>query len=567
MRFKNKSKGHTGQPVENLREMVRCAAQKHGNKTLYAYKEGRETALYSYTRLWDEMNAIGAALEKRSLSDCGVAVTGALRPRWMASFLAVVNGGGYAVPLDAEITPHETRNFLERSEARAVFYTASQNSKIASIAPKMESVELFVPIDPEGDFRFSDRVVTIDELIAEGQALLDAGDRSYIERDIDTEKICFLLFTSGTTGTSKGVMLSQRNFTADINASVEAMPLEDGITSFSVLPPHHSYELTCELLAGISAGAETFINDSLKNLKRNLLVYKPRGMVLVPVIIETLYKRIWAEAKKSGQDKKLRFAVRLSNALLFFGIDRREKLFQPVLAAMGGRMEMIISGGAPLSPQLVRDLYAFGITVYEGYGITECSPLVSVNTPENIRLRSVGRPVGCCEVKISEENREGKVGEILVKGDNVMLGYYKDPQATREAFTPDGWFKTGDVGYLDRDGFLYITGREKNIIIMGNGKNVYPEELEEHLGKVELIEECVVLEREKDSTPVIIALVVPNEELTEGMSDREIYDAVKAEVEKVNQHLPSYKYIYDVEIRREKFERNTSRKIIRHKLK
>jgi len=566
MRFVYKFKGKKVKPVDDLRHLVRSAAEQFGDKTLYVYKNGRETARYSYNTLNDEMNCIGTALAKLSLLGCGAAVTGNTHPRWITSYLAVVNGGGYIVPLDSEVTAEQTRNFIERSKSKVIFYTASQNEKMAEIAPFLDDVKLFIPINPEGDFRFSDKVITIDEFIEAGREQLEAGNTEYLDCELDIDKMCAILFTSGTTGTSKGVMLSQRNLTAAVNAAVQTMPFDDTITSLSVLPLHHSYELTCEHLSCICLGSEMFINDSLKNLKRNISSYKPDGLVLVPVFIETLYKRIWDEARKNGREKKLKAGIKLSNALLFFGIDLRNKFFGEITAAFGGNMHTIISGGAPLSPDIIKNFYSLGITIFEGFGITECAPLVSVNSPQYMKLRSVGRPVQCCEVKIGED-REGNVGEILVKGDNVMLGYYEDPEATREAFTPDGWFNTGDMGYLDKDGFIYITGRKKNIIIMGNGKNIYPEELEEYLYKIDLIEECVVVERQNEGNPVLVALVVPDEERTEGMADEEIYNKIKEEVDYVNSLLPSYKFIYDIELRHEKFERNTSRKIMRHKVR
>jgi len=568
MKFILKATGKKGHIISDLRHLVYSAAELYGEKAFYTYKDNQETLHYSYARMWDEMNCAGTALAKLNLMGHGVAVTGNAHPHYVTAYLATVNGGGYIVPLDSEISAEQTINFIERGDVDTVFFTSSQNSKIAQIAPQLKNVKLFVSINPDEDFRFSDKVMTMDELIALGREEINTGNMQYRAHEIDMQKMCAILFTSGTTGTSKGVMLSQHNLTAAINAAVQTMPFEDDVRSLSILPLHHAYEMVCEHLSAMVVGAEICINDNIKNIKRNLIIFKPNGLEVVPLFIETMYKRIWDEARKKGMDKKLKFALKLSNALLRVRIDIREKLFKEVTAAFGGELKMMISGGAPLDPELIINFYALGIVILEGYGITECAPLVSVNLPEKIKPHSVGHPVMGCTVKIDTESddADGNTGEILVKGENVMLGYFKDPEATREAFTPDGWFKTGDFGYIDKQGYIYITGRKKNIIITSNGKNVYPEELEEYIDKIELVEECVVLERKKSGAQVIAAVVVPNEELTEGMTEEEIKQKIKAEIDLINSGLPPHKFIYDVEIRHDKFERNSTQKILRYRV-
>lgn len=568
MKFIYKAKGVKGHHIDDLRHLVRSGAELYGEKALYNYKENQETLRYSYARMWDEMNCAGTALAKLNLMGHGVAVTGNAHPHYVTAYLAAVNGGGYIVPLDSEISAEQTINFIERGDVETLFYTASQNSKIAQIAPQLKNVKLFVSINPDEDFRFSDKVMTMDELIALGREEINSGNTQYTVHEIDMQKMCAILFTSGTTGTSKGVMLSQHNLTAAVNAAVQTMPFEEEVRSLSILPLHHAYEMTCEHLSAMVIGAEICINDNIKNIKRNLMIFKPTGLEVVPLFIETMYKRIWDEARKKGMDKKLKFALKLSNALLRARIDIREKLFKEVTAAFGGELKMMISGGAPLDPELIINFYALGIVILEGYGITECAPLVSVNLPEKIKPHSVGHPVMGCSVKIDTqaEDADGNIGEILVKGENVMLGYFKNPEATKDAFTPDGWFKTGDFGYIDKHGYIFITGRKKNIIITSNGKNVYPEELEEHIDKIELVEECVVVERKKDGVPIIAAIIVPNEELTEGMIEEEITQKIKAEIDLINSGLPPHKFIYDIEIRHEKFERNSTQKILRHRV-
>ena len=385
----------------------------------------------------------------------------------------------------------------------------------------------------------------------------------------DMDKMCAIIFTSGTTGTSKGVMLSQRNLvtaTLDSNAIIDCH--EDDMF-VSVLPIHHTYEFTCSQLALPNAGAATMINDSIKNTLRNFSKYKPTALVLVPLYVETIYKRIWSEIDKKGMRKKVRAAMALSDGLLKVGIDVRRKLFKDVHAALGGRLKYIVCGGAPLRPELVKDFDSFGINICEGYGITECSPLVSCNPMGWKKYHSTGLKVNSVEVRIDKVHEDDETGEIVVKGDNVMLGYYKNPKATVEVFTEDGWFKTGDIGYIDEDNFIFITGRKKNVIILSNGKNVFPEELEEYITADSRVAEAVVVGRknEEGDETSIAALIYPDYAQFEGKTPEEIKAVFDEMIVEVNKKLPAFKHIHEVEIRETEFEKNTSRKILRYKVK
>lgn len=569
MRMKNNLKGAVPvRPVENLRHIVYRNDEEYGDKTLYWYKEDKEDFHeYSYHRMRVEVDAIGAAFAELGVMDVGIAITGDVHPRFFATYYAATTGGGYAVPIDRDIHPDQTVNFIIRAEAKAVVYTRNQNKKIAEIADLLPDVKYFIPIQPEENFRFSDKVKTIDEIIELGRESLEKGNRSFVDHKIDMSKMSALLFTSGTTGTAKGVMLSHKNLTAAANASVLSMSYDMNNTFVSILPPHHSYEITCGEMAIQMLGAEILINDSLKHIMKNFAWYKPNALMLVPLIVETMHKKIWDEVKKRKMEKKLKFAMGLSNFLLFFGIDMRQKLFAQVTGAFGGNLKSIVCGGAPLSPQIIKDFYAFGITVLEGYGITECAPLVAVNSPGKVRFHSVGQPVKGCRVRIDKQDESDETGEICVKGDNVMMGYFKDPAATKEAFTEDGWFKTGDIGYIDKDGYIFITGRKKNVIILSNGKNVFPEELEEHIAPVPEILEAVVTVRETNGEPVLTAICVPNPDLVTETDDERVYAIMKSKIDEINKTLPSYKKMLRVEVRREPFERNTAKKIMRYKIK
>ena len=328
------------------------------------------------------------------------------------------------------------------------------------------------------------------------------------------------------------------------------------------------------MLASLAYGIEICINDTLRHLMRNFAAYKPTGLVLVPLFVNTMHKRIWDEAKKKGKDKLLRRMMKISNGLRKIGIDLRRKLFGSVLGAFGGRLEKIICGGTPLNPEMVQNFEAFGVQICEGYGITECSPLIAVTPYFAPKKASVGPAVPCCEARIAPMGQTSPTGyeegEIQVKGDNVMLGYYNNPEQNASAFTEDGWYRTGDVGYMDEDGYIFITGRLKSVIVLENGKNVFPEEIEEYLEGIEEIAESVVVGR-KDTdgeTVLLTAVVYPNKDIfPEGTDEKVVHDAIWAKLAELNKSLPSFKKLKGLEIRATEFEKTTSRKIKRHLVK
>ncbi len=435
-----------------------------------------------------------------------VAVIGESCPEYMTAYIAAVSGGGVIVPLDRDLGHAEIARFADLSGAEAVFYTEQFNDVLPSLAEQMPQVRYFIPIAPaegsdttDGSSSAGDAVILpYSELLALGDKAMEEGDRSFLDYDCtaDMSQMSALLFTSGTTGTSKGVMLSHANLVASVNAASRGTIFGPDNTFVDLLPMHHSYEVTCGHLGAANLGGTVYINDSLKNTLRSITTFKPDSLIVVPLYVETMHKRIWAEIARKGMTRRVRALMKASSAMHRAGIDIRRKLFKQILDGLGGNLRYIICGGAPLSPELVRDFDAFGIEICEGYGITECSPLIAVNRHGKVRLRSVGQPVDNCEVRIADPSADG-TGEIEARGRNVMLGYFGNEEATAEVFTEDGWFRTGDVGCMDADGYIYITGRKKNIIILSNGKNIFPEEIEEHLYTSPLIGECVVIGRKK----------------------------------------------------------------------
>jgi len=554
--------------INDLRHLVYSSAEEFGDKALYIYKEDKGEKTFTYNDRLTYMNRLGTAFAEIGLLGKNVAVIGETHPYYAVTYLTVVNGNGIIIPLDKEITEDEIINFINISEASAIAYTESFNKKLIKFAEKVPNVQYFIPFYPATEDLTNPKVKPIGDLFEMGKISLEHGNRKYLDIELDMKKMCSLLFTSGTTGTSKGVMLSQHNLTSNTNDACKATPYDYTSTFVSVLPIHHSYEMLCSHLATTNLGTTTFINDSLKNVAKNIASFKPNSLVLVPLFAETMHKKIWSEIDKKGMRTKVELAMKLCEGLLTMGIDLRKKLFGQITDAFGGNLTSIICGGAPVSPQIIKDFYLFGIIILEGYGITECSPLVAVNGINKNRMKSVGPIVEQCEVKIDKKPDE-ITGEICVKGENVTSGYYKNEAATIDAFTDDGWFRTGDIGYVDEDGFLYITGRKKNIIILSNGKNIYPEEIEEYLSRCPLIKESIIVGRSNENNDIVITAIIhpdyENEALA-GKSPEEIYDIIKSEVNEINKKLPVFKQVREIEIREIEFEKTTSKKIKRYKI-
>lgn len=556
-------------PFNNLRELVKSAAEIMPDKTYLKYKgkEKGEITEVTYLDFDKYIDRLGTAFYSMGLKGKHIAVIGETSKEWIATYLATVNGGSVIVPLDKELTEAEIGKFLELAEVSAVVYSERFSDYFEKLAEN-SNISYFIKMgDSEDEPRKDDKFFTTSELVAKGKRLLREDYTDYLDNEIDVEADAVIIFTSGTTGTAKGVVLSQRNVVSSVRSSARMLDFTENDTVMSVLPVHHTYEMTCGILTPILVGATVAINDSMKYLTKNLQTFKPTAMILVPLFVTTVYKRIWDTATKNNQTKKLKRGIAVSNLLRHVNIDLRSAFFGQVNAAFGGRLKRIVCGGAALSPDYVKGFEELGINLVQGYGITECSPLVSVCPFHWKKYASVGLPVHDVEVKIDKLSPEDTEGEIIVRGPNVMKGYYKAPELTAEAIDEDGWFATGDVGYIDEDGFIYITGRKKNIIILDNGKNVFPEELEEHIYKIDLVAECVVVGKPNSSgETVITAQIYPDFDKAKemGMDDiSDIKDAVKKEIQELNKTLPIFKQIRGIEIRKTEFEKTTTKKIKR----
>ena len=571
MRTYNNLKAAPPKKFVDIRDLFRTSAAAYGDKSRYIYRVKGQIKDYSYNELWRDIQRFSTYLMNSSLNGKRIAIVGETHPLWVASFISVICSGGVAVPLDKELDVDQMIDFMRIADCSAVIYTECFNKVFTSRIDDLPFIKRFIPISPETEDMDTPHTRSMAKCLANGAARLDDGDTTFEDFAIPMDDMCALLFTSGTTGTSKGVMLSHRNLYTCANACCQATRYDSKDTTLSILPIHHTFELTTMHIAASNLGVTSYINESIRYATRNFKEVKPTFLVLVPLFLETVHKRIWDTIRKKGIEKKVRTAMKVSDAMLRTGVDMRDKLFSEITEVFGGRLKSIIVGGAPLDPEIVKDFYSFGITVLQGYGITECSPLVSVNVPGKVEFASVGQVVNDCRVKIEQMDgcAEGE-GEILVKGGNVMMGYYENPEATAEVFTRDGWFRTGDIGRLDKKGYVTITGRKKNVIIASNGKNVFPEELEERLSKIEIIKESVVLSRtDKETGDIIItALIYPDPEIVgEKFDHDEVSAKIKAGITAINKTLPSYKHINKFEVRDEEFEKTPSKKIKRFLLK
>lgn len=551
--------------IKTLKDQVRVY-ESHGNKVAFDYFGANgEVYSMSYLEYAKHIRALSAGLAEIGKSDARIAIIGETSPFWHIAYHAIICGGGVAIPLDKELAISEIENFLVRSSADAIIFSNSFEKKFCDMAKAHPEIT-FIPMHDctEEGLPYS---ASMDDIIADGR-----GKPSAFKEDPDINRMSVMLFTSGTTGTSKCVMLSENNICAAVNAACDSVFFFPDDVLLSVLPVHHTYELCCTI-AGMNYGMRVAINDSLRHVLRNINRFKPTALVLVPLFVNTMEKRIWDELKKKKLDGVMKNLMTASNAARKVGIDARHMLFAAVLKSFGGRLRKIICGGAPLNQDVANTFRALGIEIWEGYGITECAPLVAVDVYFKPKPGSVGRPVDCCQVKIDGEmaNENGHViGEILVKGSNVMLGYYGDKEATNAVFTKDGYFRTGDVGYVDEDGYLYITGREKSVIVLENGKNVFPEEIEEYLEPLDMISECVVVGRKAEDSDTIIltAIVYPDATaFPEGTTKEDMHAAIKKKIDTINRSLVSYKHIRELELRDTEFEKTTTRKIRRNLVK
>ncbi|NMB98177.1 MAG: AMP-binding protein [Clostridiaceae bacterium] len=555
--------------VKDLKDMVVSSIEIYKDKPAFWVKQKGKHGYQpiSYNQLRTDMNALGTALIDIGLKGKRIAIIGENRYEWAVSYLAIVTGTGIVVPIDKELPQNEITSLIKRAEVDAIIFSGNNYSVISEIAKDNDNNIVYINMD---GLETEDNILAYKDLISKGKELVDKGDTRFINAEINAEEMSILLFTSATTDKSKAVMLSHKNICTNLMAMTSMVYIDPSDIFFSVLPLHHTYECTCGFLCPIYRGSSIAYCEGLRHIQKNLQESKATVMLAVPLIFETMYKRIWDQVKKNGLDKKLKIGIKISNLLKKLNIDVTRKLFASLHDNFGGNIRLFISGAAGINPAISKGYRDLGIFFLQGYGLTECSPIVALNSDKYFKDDAAGYPMPSVEVKINQPNENG-IGEIIVKGENVMLGYYGDSEATDEVLK-DGWFYTGDLGFIDEDGFVHITGRKKYVIVTKNGKNIYPEEIETLLNESPYIKESMIYGKKdpKDNDVVISAAIVPdfdkiqNDHEGKLLTKDEIYKLIHNEIKQVNKKLVTYKYIRNFNIRENEFAKTTTKKIKRY---
>jgi long-chain acyl-CoA synthetase len=552
--------------IRDLKDLIYSSVELFGNRSAFLVKDNpkAEYRPVSYIQMLDEVNGLGTSLLAKGFRGQKIALIGENRYEWVLSYFAVCCGTGILVPIERELPPEDVKGLLLRSDATAVIYSGKTEDLVEQAIGKLDRQIQRIHMDLTDH---TENTLSLSKLVEEGLALMEAGNRDYIDTSIDAEKMSLLLFTSGTTGAAKGVMLSQKNLVSNV-MNMSMYVNVDGYVGLSVLPMHHTYEMTCHILTALYQGCTVAICEGLKYITKNMAEAKVNVMLGVPLIFEAMHKRIWKQAEKSGKAKKMRRAIALSKKLRLYNTGLAKRMFREIHDAVGGHIKLLISGAAAMDPEIIENFSAMGLPMIQGYGMTECSPIIAVNRDRYSKAASVGTAMPNTEIRIVEPDENG-IGEIVCKSDSVMLGYYDDPEETAKVLK-DGWLYTGDYGYFDEDGYLYITGRKKNVIVTKNGKNIFPEEVEFHLGKSDYILESLVygIDEQCGGETMVYAQIVPDYQAIEEefgpMTDQEIRKLIKEAVDQANDRTPVYKRVRRFEIRKTEFEKTASRKIKRH---
>lgn len=558
----------TNRPIINIKQMLESSVELYGDEIAFYTKfEKGPYKTITYKETFADVNGMGTALIAHGMKDKRIAVIGETTYMWGIGYLGTVCGTGIVVPLDKELPYNDLKHLINEAECSAVIFDKKREDIFVKMMEEGETgLELLISQDRR---ETTDSILSQWDLIEEGKKLIEEGDRNFLDAQIDSREMSIIIFTSGTTGMAKGIMLSHRNIAADLMVSPTLVDFLPSDIFFSVLPIHHTFECTCNFIMPLYKGGAIAHCEGLKHIVKNIQEVHPTFLLAVPAIFEALHKAIWKGIRKKGKESTVKKAIKVSNFAKKFGIDLTNIFFKEIKETLGGSMRMMICGGAAINPDILEDLQSFGIMALQGYGLSEAAPMGALNPENKPKSNSCGIAFPGFDAKIADAGADG-VGEICLKGDNIMLGYYKNPEATAEVIK-GGWFYTGDLGYIDDEGYIVITGRKKNVIITKNGKNVFPEEIEYQLSLFEEITESMVFEDEaagKDDT-VIVAGIYPDWNLikdklgTAADDDAQVEKYLWTLVDKVNDENPGYKMVRKINLRHSEFEKNTSKKIRR----
>ncbi len=558
--------------IAHLKEMIQESARLYGDNTAFLVKDEKGGAYreITYGKFQEDIDALGTMMMEMGLKDKKIAIIGENCYPWMVAYYATVNGVGVAVPLDKELNENEIHNLMNTATCEAVFFTEAYSHYFNEFPVKYKIQMKAYEKEPDQETQG----ILFKDWVENGKTLLDGGNTSFQEREIDPHEMKMILFTSGTTDIAKGVMLNHHNIVSNIMDGSRIVKVHETDRTLSILPIHHTFESTMGTGMILYAGASIAFCEGLKYIAKNMEEAKVSILVGVPLIFESIYDKIWKQAEKTGKAKTLRKAIQWNKSLKGMGLDMSRRLFKAVHKKFGGNLRMIVSGAAPIDPNVIRGFEDLGLKVLQGYGLTECSPLIS-GTPDFSDTYKKAGSVGLCvhsgAIQIVDQD-EDQIGEILYAGPNVMMGYYNLPEKTEEVLK-DGWFHTGDLGFLDDNGWLYITGRKKNVIVTKTGKNIYPEEVEYYINRNKYIQESLVhgiLDDNEDT--LVSAQVRPDydviyEEFGENMDEGQIHALIKKVIGDINEKLPIYKRVRNFSVRREEFIKTTTKKIKRYQNK
>jgi long-chain acyl-CoA synthetase len=562
-------KVYESRKVINYRELVDYSCEQHADQIAYKYKKDYmakpvEYINKTYEQTGKDIKALSTMLLSLGLQGKRVVLIGNNRYEWCISYLAVTCGDMVIVPIDRALPDKEITTLIRRSEAEVIICDEKYIEVVKESKKNHDNqLNLIICMDERED----PEIETLNNLLNQGKQLIEKGDTSYDNIEIDENKMSIMLFTSGTTNEPKAVMLSQKNICSNITDIASWVKIYPTDTLLSFLPIHHTFECTITFIYGFYCGATVAFCDGLKHIQKNLAEYQVSVFVAVPLVLETMYKKIIKAIDDQGKTKLIKTMTKLSNTLLKCHIDLRKVIFKQVLDNFGGHLRVVLYGAAPMNKDTILGFKDLGIDLIQGYGLTETSPVISAETDKEKRPGSVGLALPSLEVKIENPDQEG-VGEITVKGPSVMMGYYENEEETKKALK-DGWFSTGDFGYIDEEGFIYITGRKKDIIVLKNGKNVYPQEIEFLINKIPYVVESLVYSRDKDTTDTMLCakIVYDAERIKETLgekTEKEYEEILWKEVKKINENLPIFKHIKKISVTTEELVKTTTQKVKRY---
>lgn len=552
----------------DLKDMLRQTGEVYGDRPAYKFKtdEAGKFRIITHKQFREEINELGTALISMGLKGKRIAVISENRYEWQLAYLAISTGAGIVVPLDKALPDNELESLILRSQVEGIIYSKKYDKVMDTLREKKNTnLRIFISMDLDSN---NDGVYSEKALVEKGKKLIEEGNKEFIDAKINADEMGIMLFTSGTTSISKAVMLSHKNIITNVMDIINAFELDETDVFLSFLPLHHVFECTVGFLYPISIGGCIAFCEGVKHMVDNLNEFQISAMISVPAVFDIMYRKLMKTIEKQGKMDTVKKGIKISNMALKLKIDLRKKVFHEIHEKLGGKIRVMVAGGAALDPETEKGFTDLGFNLLQGYGLTETSPVIAAETTKNRKLGSIGKKFKSVEVKIDNPDENG-IGELMAKGNSVMKGYYENEEATKDALEPDGWFHTGDLAKIDEEGYIYISGRKKNVIVLSNGKNVFPEEIEILLNKIEGIKESFVYEKkDADGDAKVCVKIVYDKNLLKELynieGEENIKDFLWKKVKEVNNLMPKYKYIREMIISEEELIKTTTLKVKRH---